>query len=752
MAEIIEIRAKLDRIIFSKNGTSFIIGSFETEEYEFVAKGDLPFPSEGKVYNLEGNFVMDKKYGEQFNIIKGVEAIPETKSDIEALLASGAIKGVGPKTAKLIVSRFGDKTLEIIEESPERLTEISGIGEKKAKEIFDSFILHIEYAHTSLKLQEIGVEPKYIMAIYNVYGSDSVEEVKKNPYSLVSDVFGIGFNKAEEIARMTGYPEDSSNRIEAAITFCLRQEMVKGHTFLPSEDLLNIVGNAIDVSRDRVREIVNEMAVFGTIKIDMIGGLELVYPWENYKAEQKISGKLVEILRAQKKPLGIDIEEAVAQVERSVRITLSEEQREGILAALSNNITIITGGPGTGKTTIINTILKVLEQAGKTVSLAAPTGRAAKRMTESSGKSALTIHRLLEFQPIDDGFGMAFARNEEDPLQEDCIIIDEASMIDLFLMEGLAKALQKGTRVIMVGDTDQLPPVGVGSILQDILDSECFPQVRLKEIFRQAKESQIIISAHAVNKGEMVTENKKDGDFFFMEKREEAALATVLDLAKNRLPSFLPNCDPPTDIQILTPMKKGKLGTKNLNKELQDIWNPKHEDERDFVFGEKVFRNGDKVIQMKNNYDITYRVFANSKLAMPKDNGIIEGQGVFNGDMGFVTHNDQASGTITVLFDGEKYVTYEGEEIEQLELAYALTVHKSQGSEFRAVVMPLMGIPRMLATRNLLYTGITRGKELVTLVGDKRLLYNMIENKIDHERNSSLDLRVKRIVMDEVFG
>ena len=751
MAELIEIKVKLEKIIFKKEETSFIIGNFENEEEMFVAKGNLPLPAEGKTYILRGFFIVDRKYGEQFNFQSATEVMPENEDDIEALLTSDIIKGVGPKTAKLIISKFGKETLDIIENNYKKLELISGIGEKKAKEIHESYVEHIEFAHVSLKLQKMGIETRYVVSIYELYGGTACEAIKENPYTLVDDIFGISFNKAEEIARNIDFPENSTHRIEAAILYSLKQEVSKGHTFMFRKNLLSLIAEELEINKEEIENSLNTLAIFGKVKIDVIENMELVYPWKNYLAEQTICKKLVSLMGMQRDlfDFDIDIDEEISLIEEKEHIYLSEEQRDGVKTALQSNISIITGGPGTGKTTIINTILKILEKFDENVALAAPTGRAAKRITESSGKIAYTIHRLLEFHYSEDDFAMTFGKNEENLLDYETVIIDEASMVDLMLMEGFCRALNPKTRLIMVGDVDQLPPVGAGSILQDILGADCFPQVRLKEIFRQARESQIIVSAHAINKGEMITSNKKDGDFFFINEFGEKALETVVNLAQFRLATYLENTKGAEDIQVLTPMKKGALGTYNLNKLLQEVWNPKNKDKKEITFGEKIFREGDKVIQMKNNYSIEYKIFVESDFLKPKYEDGSEGQGIFNGDIGYIVSINLEYRKVTVIFDKEKYVEYEGDELEQIELAYALTVHKSQGSEFRAVIMPITGIPRMLATRNLLYTGITRGKELVTLVGDRKLLEQMIKNKIDKDRNSALDIRIRDLALEK---
>ncbi len=747
MPEDIQLKSKLIKIIFQNKDNHFVIGVFQGEEIDFVGKGNLMDPQVGKAYDLEGKFENNSKYGDQFVFRKVVETMPEEKEEIEKLLASGIIKGVGEKTAQLLVGKFHENTLEIIEKDYIKLQTIPGIGKKKAVEIHIQYMEHIEFARVSIELQKMNIEARYIFKIYDIYGKDSAEEIKNNPFALVDEEVGVDFNKADEIAEFIGYDKQSSNRIEAAIMYALKKEVQKGHTFIYKEPLIESLRDWIEVQGEEVEKAIKNLAIIGKIKIDMLEGLCLVYPWRNYVAEQKICKKLVAIMEEEEEFLFFDIDGEIKAIENIEGIYLSPEQREGVKTALEQNLTIITGGPGTGKTTIINTILKLLEKAGQKVALAAPTGRAAKRMTESSGRAAFTIHRLLEYQHSEGSSQMVFGRDEENPLDYEVVIVDEASMIDIMLMEGLVKALKKNTRLIMVGDTDQLPPVGAGTILQDILESDCFYQVRLKEIFRQARESQIIISAHSINKGEMITANKKDGDFFFIEE-DAKALETVVSLAEERFQTYLENCKGAQDIQVLCPMKKGKLGTQNLNKILQETWNPKDEAKEEFLFRDKIFRKGDKVIQMKNNYDIEYKIFRETDFLMPKNDGKETGTGIYNGDIGYITSVDEDCKSLVVIFDNEKYVDYEGELLEQLELAYALTVHKSQGSEFRAVIMPILGIPKILATRNLLYTGITRGKELVALVGDKYLLSQMIKNKIDKERNSALDIRIRKAVIE----
>ncbi len=748
---IIIIEAVLEKIIFQKQEQHFVIGSFETDDEVFVGKGNIVNALEGKLYKLEGEFIDTAKFGEQFNFITATEIMPTEEDDIERLLASGIINGVGEKTARLIVEKFGEDTFEILELHPERLEEISGIGKKKSGEIHISFMEHMEFTTVSMELQKLGVESRYFVKLYEAFGIDASKILKENPYRLVDELHGISFNTIDKIAINLDFAENSPERIQAGLLDVLKTEMYNGHTFMYEQSLIEIVLEYLNVTSEEVGASINTLALLGRLKVDIIEGLSLVYLWTNYVAEKSISKKLVDIMNEKSNYINLDIDREIDSIEKVENLYLSEEQKIAVKTALEESFTIITGGPGTGKTTIINTILKVLERADLKVALAAPTGRAAKRMTESSGRPAFTLHRLLEYHSFGDDLEMGFGKNENNRLEEDVIIVDEASMIDLLLMKGFTDALQTKTKIIMVGDTDQLPPVGVGSILQDLIDSDCFCQVQLKEIFRQAKESQIIVSAHAINKGEMIAENRKDGDFFFMRENETDTYEKIISLAKTRIPSYLEDCKGSYDIQILSPMKKGRLGTHNLNKVLQEVWNPIDDMQAELVYGDKIFRVGDKVIQMKNNYEIEYTIFVESDFLLPKNGGELEGTGVFNGDIGYISNIDFESKRITVVFDGEKYVDYLGEAIGELELAYALTVHKSQGSEFRVVIMPIMGIPKMLATRNLLYTGITRGKELVILVGSRTLLEKMIGNKEDKERNSALDMRIKDMVYNGIW-
>ncbi len=752
MKKDIIIEASIERIIFQNKEDHYIIASFESEDEFFVGKGNVVNAIEGKRYRLEGFFLETVKYGEQFDIHSAMEIFPTEEEDIERMLSSGVIYGVGEKTAKLIVDKFGKDTFEILEHYPERLEEITGIGKKKVSEIHASFMEHIEFAAVSMALQKMGVESKFLVKIYDAFGIDSPQILKDNPYLLVEQIQGISFETIDKIALKLNFSENSPQRIEAGILDVLKLEMYKGHTFIYEAELIEIVITHLNVLSEETRTSLNSLALKGVVKVDNVEGMSLVYLWGNYEAEKRITKKLVDVMNEKSNYLNLDIDEEISQIERIENLFLSDEQKIAVKTALEQSFTIITGGPGTGKTTIINTILKVLEKADLKVSLAAPTGRAAKRMTESSGRAASTLHRLLEYHSFGDEFEMGFGKNENNKLEEDVIIIDEASMIDLMLMKGFTAAIKCDTKIIMVGDTDQLPPVGVGSILQDLIDSDCFCQVKLKEIFRQAKESQIIVSAHAINKGEMITENNKDGDFFFIRENEMDTFDKILSLTKERIPSYLEECKGSHDIQILSPMKKGRLGTQNLNKVLQEVWNPLNNSKAELSYGEKKFRVGDKVIQMKNNYEIEYTIFLESEFLLPKSGGKLEGTGVFNGDIGYISNIDFESKILTVVFDGEKYVDYSGELLGELDLAYALTVHKSQGSEFRVVIMPIMGIPKILATRNLLYTGITRGKELVVLVGSRSLLEKMINNKMDNERNSALDLRIKEMVYNGIWS
>lgn len=730
----IEVEGRITDIIFYNRENGYIVAVFETEAEMFTIVGNVHEAMEGRSYLLRGQFIEHKKYGEQFAFFEYEEKMPETEEGIESFLCSGVIKGIGPKMAKAIVSRFGTATLDIIAQEPERLTEVSGIGERKADVIAEAFSKHKAFAEIVMFLQKYGIKADFAMRLYKVYGEKTIEAIEENPYRLVEDIFGIGFKKADEIASKLGVEKEDEFRIKSGIKFVLWNYANQGHSFVPQVELAERTGELLDVSLENINDTMVQMAFEGSIQIEKLEERNVVFLLPYYLAEQSVTRRIMEICNGDLKPLCIEIDNLINQTEVELGISFSQEQKKAVRNCLNNGISVITGGPGTGKTTIINGIINILKCGDFKIAVAAPTGRAAKRITETTGHEASTIHRLLEYY-FSEGEGvMRFGKDEQEKLDYDAIIIDEASMVDILLMDGLLKAIQPGTRLIIVGDADQLPSVGVGNVLGDIIDSEYIHCEKLTEIFRQAKESMIVVNAHRINKGEYPFCNEKDKDFFFMAKNSERdMMSLILQLCEKRLPQYYQLDDRVQDIQVLTPTRKGMMGSVNLNTELQKVLNPASDELEEKEFGGRIFRERDKVMQIRNNYDLQWR----------KASDMSQGQGVFNGDIGVIRKIDKDENKITVVFDGDKFVTYEFAQLDELELAYAMTVHKSQGSEFPVVVMPMTWVAPTLANRNLLYTGVTRGKKVVVLVGSERQMMAMIDNNSIKKRNSGLAIRIR---------
>lgn len=724
-------------IIFHNQENGYTIAVFETEEEQFTAVGNLPSCRKGSSYLLRGQWKVHPTYGEQFVISGFEEVMPSTEAGIEEFLSSGVLKGIGRKTAAAIVAKFGSETFEIIEKQPHRLTEISGIGEKKAEAVAEAFRSHREFAQITLYLQQFGINADYAMKLYRVYGGNTIAAIEENPYRLAEDLFGVGFKKADRIAEKMGVARDDEHRIKSGIKYTLTYFTGEGNTFLPQSVLCEKTGSLLEVEREKINDCLVEMAFQGDIHIENLENRNVVFLMPYYMAEQNVCKCIAAINSAELKPIGSDLDSLIAVTERETGMTLSENQKFAVKTSLRQGVSVITGGPGTGKTTIINAIINILQHSGLKTAIAAPTGRAAKRITETSGYEASTIHRLLEYYYSEGEDAMRFGKTAEDPLKQDAIIIDEASMIDLMLMNGLVSAIRPGTRLILVGDADQLPSVGAGNVLRDIINSEYIYCVKLTEIFRQAKESLIVVNAHRINKGEYPDCNEKGKDFFMMrQKTEKEMLQLIKDLCVRRLPSYYTELLPVRDIQILTPVRKGLLGSINLNKELQEVLNPPCAELEERKFGERIFREHDKVMQIRNNYQLKWK----------NQEDFTEGEGVFNGDVGFINCIDREFNEVTVVFDECKYVTYDFSQMDELELAYAITVHKSQGSEFPIVIMPMSWFPPVLATRNLLYTGVTRGRQAVVLVGSEDKMHGMIDNNRIKERYSGLGVRLKALL------
>ncbi|MDO4870211.1 MAG: ATP-dependent RecD-like DNA helicase [Bacillota bacterium] len=729
-------------IIFHNNENGYTVAVFETDTAAFTAVGNLPAAAPGKSYRLRGQFIDNPRYGEQFSIQGFEEIMPSTKEGIREFLSSGILKGIGRKTAAAMVAAFGEETFDVIENEPERLTEVSGIGAKTAAKIAEAFAQHREFARVTMSLQQYGISAAQTMKLYSVYGADTVEVVMENPYTLVDDVFGIGFKKADRIAEKIGIARDDDYRIQSGIKFTLGWFAGEGNTYLPEEELCEKAAELLELSRELISNNVEIMAFQGDVHIDLINGQRVVYLMGFYVAEQNVCKCLRQLNNASLKPIDGRIESLIGKTESATGIELSRQQKAAVTNSLNMGVSIITGGPGTGKTTIINTIINVLQSSGLSTAIAAPTGRAAKRITETSRYPASTIHRLLEYSFFENGG--EFGRNSENPLEYEAVIIDEASMIDLLLMNSLLSAIRPGTRLIIVGDDDQLPSVGAGNVLRDMIASEYIFCTRLTEIFRQARESMIVVNAHRINHGEYPDCNAKGKDFFLLRRKsEKEMLDTIKELCIKRLPEYYGDLveggiRPARDIQVLTPVRKGTLGCINLNQVLQEVMNPatgeNGEPKPEKKHGDRIFRVGDKVMQIRNNYELKWK----------NHDDFSDGEGVFNGDIGNVVDIDTEYNEMTVVFDDVRYVTYNFNQLDELELAYAITVHKSQGSEFPIVVMPVSWFPPILATRNLLYTGVTRGKQIVVLVGSEDKLRAMVDNNRIKHRYSGLDERLKK--------
>ncbi|MCL2215602.1 MAG: ATP-dependent RecD-like DNA helicase [Defluviitaleaceae bacterium] len=738
------LEGMMESIIYHNEENGFTVFTLRgAEEEATTCTGYLSDPRAGETLRVEGAWVQNPRYGRQLSVTKTERIVPSTLAGIEKYLASGVIKGIGAKTAKLIVARFGEDTFDVLENHPEKLSRVKGISLKRAMQLSESFHSQRDQRRAMLFLQEYGLSPAAAMKIYKRYKEETVEIVRANPYRLADDIDGIGFKTADAIAFRLGVARDSTERIAAGVRFCLWEATNEGHTYMPTNALVQQAAELLLADRIIVENELARMQMDRVIIREKVEGEDepLVFVSPLYYAEMAVARKLIALMGSpQGKPLENAFPEkdvVITALEEETDMHLSDGQRGAVLSAMTQGVLIITGGPGTGKTTAINTIIKVLEGMGHAITLCAPTGRAAKRMSEATGREAKTIHRLLEVAFIsEDSRRQVFNKNQDNPIETDVLIVDESSMMDILLTKSLLDAVAEGTRLILVGDVDQLPSVGAGNVLKDLIASECLPVARLTEIFRQAAESAIIMNAHRINKGEYPALNDKEKDFFFVRRANaEGVIQTVLDLVSTRIPAYK-NLGGPQDIQVLTPMRKSALGVVNLNTLLQARLNPASSRKREREYGSVIFREGDKVMQIRNNYDATWELY-NSQGARTDF-----GEGVFNGDMGIIRAIDDDEG-LCVHFDDGRRVTYDFSQMDELELAYAVTVHKSQGSEYRVVIIPVFGGPPMLLTRNLLYTAVTRAKELAVLVGDPATLHRMVDNNRVTRRYTALARRLR---------
>lgn len=725
----------VEHIIYRNTENGYTVLNLVSGEEEITCVGIFSAIAEGENIEASGEYTDHPTYGRQFKVESFEEKAPEDEEAIERYLGSGAIKGVGLALAARIVRRFKEDTFRIIEEEPERLAEIKGISERKAMEIADQVNQKRDLRQAMIFLQQYGITMNLAVKVYQEYGQEVYGIIKENPYRLADDIEGVGFRTADEIASRVGIRMDSDFRIRSGILYTLLQATGEGHTYLPEEDLTRRTIQLLEVSPEQIEKQYMDLAIERKIIMKQTEDEQTqIYAASFYYMEANTATMLKQLNVRYDVP-DIEIEQRIRNIEKLTEMELDEHQVTAVKEAVRNGLLVITGGPGTGKTTTINTIIKYFEMEGMDIFLAAPTGRAAKRMSETTGFEARTVHRMLELNGGVEG-SAGFERNEQNPLETDVIIIDEMSMVDITLMHSLLKAVVVGTRLILVGDVNQLPSVGPGSVLKDIIDSHACNVVMLTKIFRQASTSDIIVNAHKINQGEEVSLDNKSMDFFFLKRYEaDVIIGVVLQLIKQKLPKFVDAT--PYDIQVLTPMRKGLLGVERLNGILQQYLNPpmKHKAEKEH--GDILFREGDKVMQTKNNYQLVWEI--RTKLGLSVD----KGTGVFNGDMGIIREINDFAETLTVEFDEGRMVEYPYKLLDELELAYAITIHKSQGSEYPAVVIPLLSGPSMLMNRNLLYTAVTRARKCVTLVGNDTTFAQMIQNTSQQRRYSGLAARLK---------
>lgn len=729
----------VEHIVFRNNDNGYTVFQLISDEEELTCVGCFSVLAEGEFVQVGGSRKEHPLYGEQLKVEQYEILAPEDEIAMERYLGSGAVKGIGAALAARIVRRFKGDTFRIIEEEPERLAEVKGISERKAREIAEQMEEKKELSQAMMFLTQYGISMSLAVKIYQEYGPRTYQIVQDNPYRLADDITGIGFKIADEIAGRIGIHANSDYRIRSGLLYVLLQATGEGHTCLPKELLLHRASELLGVEEEDIEVQMMNLCMDRKLVIKETGGKIMVFYSQYYYMELN-TAKMLHDLNLECEMEEEQIVQKLRKVEDLARIELDEMQRRAVVEAVKNGLLIITGGPGTGKTTTINAIIRYFETEDMEIMLAAPTGRAAKRMTEATGYEALTIHRLLELSgaPSEEREKASFERNEENPLEADVIIIDEMSMVDIFLMHALLRAVSVGTRLILVGDINQLPSVGPGCVLKDMILSDAFHVVMLQKIFRQASQSDIIVNAHKINRGEHVTLDNKSRDFFFLKRQDpNIILRVVLALIQDKLPRYVDA--KPYDIQVLTPMRKGALGVENLNEILQKYLNPPSEDKSEKETARGRFREGDKVMQIKNNYQIEWEARNRYGIAIDK------GMGIFNGDMGVIKRIDLLAEQVEVLFDDYRTVTYGFPQLDELDLAYAVTIHKSQGSEYPAVVIPLLTGPRMLMNRNLLYTAVTRARSCVTLVGSDQTFEMMIQNVSEQARYSGLLKRIQEV-------
>ncbi len=728
-------------IIYQNDDNGYTVCDIENAELGlFTATGCMPYINEGEHIRADGTWVVHPDYGDQFKITSYESILPADEESVLAYLSSGVIEGIREATAKKLVEHFGAEVMTIMLTDPDRLSEIKGISKSKAQKIGESFAKRQAVQNVVMFLQQYGISANMAIKVHNILGLGSVELIKANPYILADMIEGISFKTADNIAFVRGLPKNSEIRLKSGIKYILKEAAYSsGHTYMPRNLLIEHAAYSLSVSEEEIENTLTSLALDKEMYFDEINNARSCSLTSMYMAEQYIARRLMSMQSVEQKHTMTDseIERAINDIEENHGIKLADNQRSAAFAAVQGSVMVLTGGPGTGKTTTIRTIIELFRQSGLSIALAAPTGRAAKRMSQVAGIEAKTIHRLLCVKP-----DKTFTHDENDPLDEDVFIVDEMSMVDAQLMSSFMKAIKYGARLIMAGDADQLPSVGAGNVLQDIIDSSTVPVIRLDRIFRQAEESLIIVNAHKINNGEMPDISTKNNDFFFLRRpNTESVCATVIDLFKNRLPNSY-NVNPISHIQVLSPVKKGVCGVINLNRELQAAINPPDMTKPEYKYGNTVFRVGDKVMQTKNNYDIDWT----------RENGEV-GLGIFNGDIGIIESISTRDKSMTIIFDDDKDVVYSFSMLDDLDLAYAITVHKSQGCEFPFVIMPMFPCPQMLMCRNLFYTAVTRARDMVVLTGSEQVIEQMVSNNHERERYTGLceKLRVVSDMGDDIF-
>ncbi|MCR5792810.1 MAG: ATP-dependent RecD-like DNA helicase [Lachnospiraceae bacterium] len=734
-----KVEGYVERILFRNAENGYTVIKLNTEEQdEITCVGTFSYISEGEYLEIEGDVVYHPVYAEQIKVSTYRIKEPEDVVAMERYLASGAVKGIGPSLAKDIVKKFKGDTFRVMEEEPELLQKVRGIGPKKVREIAVSFEEKREMRSAMLFLQQYNISSRFAVKIYSKYGNSMYDIIRTNPYRLAEDIDGIGFRLADDIAMRVGIAENDEFRIKSGILYELTGNSGYGNVYIPKEQLLVKARDILNVPEETIEKYIADLAVDRKLIIKEVDGAQVVYDATLYYMEMNCARMLTDL--SGKYTVNRErMAKRLKEISEKEQITLDEKQEKAVIEAAENGVFVLTGGPGTGKTTTINTIIRFFESESMDILLAAPTGRAAKRMSETTGMEAQTIHRLLELKVTDaEGAGMRFERDESNPLETDVVIIDEMSMVDIYIFHALLKALLPGTRLILVGDMNQLPSVGPGNVLKDIISSQVFSVVSLSKIFRQAAQSDIVVNAHKILAGQEIKMDNKSRDFFVLSRSDSnMIISNVIQLIKEKLPGYVDASW--NEIQVLTPMRSGELGVERLNKILQQYLNPKAPDKSEYENSRGIFREGDKVMQIKNNYQITWVRKSASGITFD------EGVGVFNGDMGIVKEINTFAETITVVFDEDKEVEYRFSETDELEHAYAITIHKSQGSEYPAVIMPILTGPAMLLNRNLLYTAVTRAKRCVTIVGSTETVYRMICNANEQKRYSGLRERIVEI-------